>query len=99
MLQLYNGIGTLNSGAGALLDGVTQLENGAQQLDAGMQKLKKEGVDALVKAADGDLTSLADRAKAMIRVSKKYQSFSGLGDNTDGKVDFIFKTDAVKKEK
>ena len=99
MLQLYNGIGTLNSGAGALLDGVTQLENGAQQLDAGMQKLKKEGVDALVKAADGDLTSLADRAKAMIRASKKYQSFSGLGDNTDGKVDFIFKTDAVKKEK
>ena len=99
MLQLYNGIGTLNSGAGALLDGVTQLANGAQQLDAGMQKLKKEGVDALVKAADGDLTSLADRAKAMIRASKKYQSFSGLGDNTDGKVDFIFKTDAVKKEK
>ena len=99
MLQVYNGIGTLNSGAGALLDGVTQLENGAQQLDAGMQKLKKEGVDALVKAADGDLTSLADRAKAMIRASKKYQSFSGLGDNTDGKVDFIFKTDAVKKEK
>ena len=99
MLQLYNGIGTLNSGAGALLDGVTQLENGAQQLDAGMQKLKKEGVDALVKAVDGDLTSLADRAKAMIRASKKYQSFSGLGDNTDGKVDFIFKTDAVKKEK
>lgn len=99
MLQLYNGIGTLNSGAGALLDGVTQLKNGAQQLDAGMQKLKKEGVDALVKAADGDLTSLADRAKAMIRASKKYQSFSGLGDNTDGKVDFIFKTDAVKKEK
>lgn len=99
MLQLYNGIGTLNSGAGALLDGVTQLENGAQQLDAGMQKLKKEGVDALVKAAEGDLTSLADRAKAMIRASKKYQSFSGLGDNTDGKVDFIFKTDAVKKEK
>ena len=99
MLQLYNGIVTLNSGAGALLDGVTQLENGAQQLDAGMQKLKKEGVDALVKAADGDLTSLADRAKAMIRASKKYQSFSGLGDNTDGKVDFIFKTDAVKKEK
>ncbi|MBQ5743860.1 MAG: hypothetical protein IIV82_02110 [Ruminococcus sp.] len=99
MLQLYNGIGTLNSGAGALLDGMTQLENGAQQLDTGMQKLKKEGVDALVKAADGDLTSLADRAKAMIRASKKYQSFSGLGDNTDGKVDFIFKTDAVKKEK
>jgi len=99
MLQLYNGIGTLNSGAGALLDGVTQLKNGAQQLDAGMQKLKKEGVDALVKAAEGDLTSLADRAKAMIRASKKYQSFSGLGDNTDGKVDFIFKTDAVKKEK
>ena len=101
--QLKDGADALHSGAVTLDGGMLQLYNGigtgAQQLDAGMQKLKKEGVDALVKAADGDLTSLADRAKAMIRASKKYQSFSGLGDNTDGKVDFIFKTDAVKKEK
>ena len=99
MLQLYNGLGTLNSGAGALIDGVTQLTDGARQLDEGMQKLQKEGVDALVKAVDGDLRSLADRAKAMLQASKNYRSFSGLGDNTDGKVDFIFKTESVKKEK
>lgn len=97
--QLFGGIATLKDGSGALVDGVSQLKDGAMQLSDGMKKLKKDGVDVMVKAVNGDLGELAERFKAMINASKNYKSFSGKADDTDGKVDFIFKTDAVKPQK
>ena len=97
--QLFNGIKSLKNGAGALIDGVTQLKDGSQKLDEGMQKFKKEGADAIVKAVNGDLKGLADRFKALISVSKNYKSFSGVSDDMDGKVDFIFKTDSISTDK
>lgn len=98
-VQLFNGIKSLKNGAGALIDGVTQLKDGSQKLDEGMQKFKKEGADAIVKAVNGDLKGLADRFKALISVSKNYKSFSGVSDEMDGKVDFIFKTDSISTDK
>ena len=95
-VQLYDGIGTLKNGAGSLVDGVKQLADGSMQLDKGLQKLKKDGVDVIVKAVDGDLKNLTDRFKAMLTLSKNYKSFSGIGDNANGKVDFIIKTDSIK---
>ena len=97
--QLFNGIKSLKNGAGALIDGVTQLKDGSQKLDEGMQKFKKEGADAIVKAVNGNLKGLADRFKALISVSKNYKSFSGVSDDMDGKVDFIFKTDSISTDK
>ena len=55
--------------------------------------------DKLKKAADGDLKSLVERIKAISDVSKNYKSYSGLADDADGKVDFIFKTDGIEKDK
>ena len=95
-VQLFDGIGTLRSGMPSLIDGVKQLKDGSMQLDEGLKKFKQEGVDAIVKAVDGDLTTVTERLKAMVRVSKNYQSFSGLSNEADGKVDFIIKTDSVK---
>ena len=97
-LQLYNGIAALKKGSGTLVDGVSQLKKGSQTLDDGMKKFKKEGVDAIVKAVDGDLKTLTERFKAMVKASKNYKTFSGATEETDGKVDFIFKTDSVKAE-
>ncbi len=97
-VSLFDGVAALLNGTGTLTDGVTKLQTGAQQLDGGMEKLKKEGTGALVKAVNGDLKSLTDRLKAMVNASKHYQSFSGTADHTDGKVNFVFKTDAVKSD-
>lgn len=97
--QLFNGITSLKNGAGSLISGITQLNNGSQKLDEGMQKFKKEGADAIVKAVNGDVKGLADRFKALISVSKNYKSFSGVSDDMDGKVDFIFKTESISPEK
>ena len=39
------------------------------------------------------------RLKATADVSKAYQSYTGLGDDMDGQVKFIYRTDAVKVQK
>ena len=96
--QLFDGIGTLKNGSSSLLDGVKQLKDGAMKLDDGLKKFKKEGVDVIVKAVDGDVKPLSERFKAMVQVSKNYKSFSGTTDEMDGKVNFIFKTDSIKPE-
>lgn len=93
---LYNGISKLSSGSGALVDGVKLLNNGASSLNSGLQKYKEEGIDVIVKAFDGKAESLVERLKAISKVSKDYKSFSGLSDDMDGKVNFIYKTDSVE---
>ena len=74
-------------------------EDGSMQLDEGLKKFKKEGVDAIVNAVNGDLKALKDRLKAMQTVSENYKSFSGISDDMDGKVDFIIKTDSIQPDK
>ncbi len=97
--ELVNGIFTLKSGSGALIDGVKQLKDGSMTLNKGMKEYKEQGIDKLKKAADGDIKSLVERVKAVANASKNYKSYSGISDDADGKVDFIFKTDGIEKEK
>ena len=53
----------------------------------------------LVDAVDGDLDSLTERLRAMSEASKHYQSFSGKGDDMDGQVKFIYRTDRMEEKK
>lgn len=96
--ELVKGIYTLKSGSPALTDGIKQLTEGSMTLNKGMKQYKEEGIDKLKKAADGDVKSLVERIKAISKVSKNYKSFSGISDEADGKVDFIFKTDGITQE-
>ena len=98
MTNLYLGIGTLKEGTSPLLSGITQLRDGSMQLNDGMKKFKTEGADKLKKAADGDIKSLVERIKAISRVSKSYQSYSGISSDANGKVDFIFKTAGIESK-
>ena len=68
------------------------------RLNDGMKQFKEEGVDKLKKAADGDIKSLVERIKAISKVSKGYQSYSGLSDGAHGQVDFIFKTAGIENK-
>lgn len=96
--ELYNGVNLLNGGTGALVDGVKLLNNGALTLNEGLKKYKKEGVDVLVDAVKGKAETLVERLKAISKVSKDYRSFSGISDDMDGKVSFIYKTDSVENK-
>ena len=64
----------------------------------GMKKFKEEGIDSIVDAANGDVRDIIDRFKAVQKASKKYNNYSGISDDMDGKVDFIYKTDSIEKK-
>ncbi|MGN0454734.1 MAG: hypothetical protein ACI4G1_06115 [Ruminococcus sp.] len=93
---LFEGIATLKNGGDELVNGVAQLKDGSMTLSDGLKQFKEEGVDALVDAVNGDLTGLVDRFKAISAVSSNYKTYSGISDDMDGKVDFIYKTDSIE---
>lgn len=93
--ELYDGILTLKNGAPSLISGVTQLRDGAMKLSDGLEAFNKEGVQKLIGAVDGDLGGLLTRIKATVDISKEYKSFSGLSDDMDGQVRFIYRTESI----
>lgn len=93
--ELYAGIGTLKDGGGALVDGVAQLNEGALQLSNGMKEFHEQGIRKLADAFDGDIKDLLDRLKATVQASKEYQNFSGISEDMNGSVKFIFRTEGI----
>lgn len=92
--ELYQGILTLKDGTPALIDGITQLRDGSQQLSDGLKEFNEQGIQKLTDAVEGDLNRLADRFRATRDVSLRYKNFSGAGEDMDGQVKFIYRTDA-----
>ena len=92
---LYAGSLTLQSGAGALIDGITQLRDGSLELSDGLKEFNEKGIQKLVEAVDGDLEGLLDRLNAVRDVSRSYRNFSGISDEMDGQVKFIYRTEEI----
>ncbi len=85
----------LQSNMPALIKGITQLRDGAMQLSDGLKEFNEEGVQKLVDAVDGDLGGLGDRLQAVIDVSRNYKTFSGISDDMEGSVKFVYRTEAI----
>ena len=94
--KLVSGVKKLSDGSKALVSGVKQLNDGSLALNSGLKTYKEQGVNALVDAVDGDVKGLVNRLKAISKVSSRYKNFSGISDDMDGKVDFIYKTDSIE---
>ncbi len=94
--KLYNGVLKLEDGTSVLVGGVSELKNGAVKLSGGLKKLNDEGVSRIIKLVNGDIKGLATRIKATADVSKNYKNFSGISDDMDGQVKFIYRTDEIK---
>lgn len=90
---LYSGLYTLQTNSGALVDGVKQLDDGADELHNGMMQFDEEGIQKLVNVFDGDMEGLLDKLNEMLDASKAYNNFSGISDEMDGQVKFIFVTE------
>lgn len=97
--ELANGILTLKNGTPTLVNGITELKNGAGKLNDGLNQFNEQGIKKITDLANGDLRTLVVRAKATVDVSKNYKSFSGISDDMDGSVKFIYKTDSIKVDK
>lgn len=93
--QLYNGVLQLQDGTPALVSGVTQLKDGAMQLSEGLQQFNRDGIQKLVNLLQNDVGDLSARVQATIDVSKDYRSFTGISDDAEGHVKFIYRTDEI----
>lgn len=94
--ELLQGIQTMKDSAPALVDGITQLRDGSMELSDGLKQFNKEGIQKLIEAVDGDLDGLSNRIRATADVAKHYTSFSGISEDMDGDVKFIYKTDSIE---
>lgn len=92
-ITLKDGLNTLQSGSGELIDGVQQLDDGAAELNDGMIKFDEEGIQKLVDAFGGDIEDLLDKMNEMLDASRAYKNFSGIADDMDGEVKFVFVTE------
>ena len=93
---LKNGVLTLKNGVPALIDGVSQLRDGSMKLSDGLKQFNEEGISKITSLLKDDFGGLAERIKAIIRVSQNYKSYSGLTDQMDGEVKFIYKTAEIE---
>lgn len=93
---LKNGVLTLKNGVPALIDGVSQLRDGSMKLSDGLKQFNEEGICKITSLLKDDFGGLAERIKAIIRVSQNYKSYSGLTDQMDGEVKFIYKTAEIE---
>ena len=94
--ELLQGIQTMKDSAPALVDGITQLRDGSMELSDGLKQFNEEGIQKLIEAVDGDLEGLSDRIRVIADVAKNYTSFSGISEDMDGDVKFIYKTDSIE---
>lgn len=104
--ELYAGTNTLcdgslalKEGASALTTGVTALRDGAKQLSDGVKEFNEEGIQKLITAVDGKFESLFARINATADAAQEYQSFSGISEEAEGSVKFIYRTEAIQVEK
>ncbi|MCM1082373.1 MAG: hypothetical protein NC428_02760 [Clostridium sp.] len=93
---LYSGMETLKDGTAALVSGENELSDGSEQLLNGMKEFNEKGIQKLVEAFDGDVEVLIARIKAVVDVSKEYQTFAGKADDVRGSVKFIYRTDSIE---
>ena len=94
--ELLQGIQTMKDSTPALVDGITQLRDGSMKLSDGLKQFNEEGIQKLIEAVDGDLEGLSDRIRVTADVAKHYTSFSGICEEMDGEVKFIYKTDSIE---
>ena len=88
--QLSGGMTELRNSMPALLDGVSKLCEGSAALKDGLGTFNEEGIEKLVTAIDGDLEGLVNRLQATVDVSRQYRNFSGISEDMDGQVKFIY---------
>ena len=77
---------------------MAKIKDGSKELDEGMHKFKAEGTDKIMEAYDDDIKALVDRFRAVREASLDYKSFSGLGNDMDGSVKFVYTIDGTTED-
>lgn len=98
-LELAQGTEQLAKGSLELKDGSNKLADGTREFDENMKKFHNEGIMEIknrVNESDLDIDSIIETKDRLVDLSKEYNSFTGLGDNMEGSVKFVMKTEEIK---
>ena len=100
--KVADGAASLFTGASSLYDGivtytsyVAQLSDGALKIKAGMSKFNDEGIAKISAAVDEKLPTIIENFKTVREISKEYKSYSGISDDMNGSVKFIYMFDGT----
>ena len=98
--KVNSGADSLNSGAVTLKDGADKLADGAKTLKEGMQKYNDEAISKLTESSR--ITSLQEASNLLTAMSESednYNNYSGISDDAEGSIKFVFKVNGSKKAK
>lgn len=103
--QLYQGSAALHQGSGqlsstgtALIGGLDTMISGMDSLHQGLVKFDEDGIQELSDLTGTDLTSLANRIRALKKADGRYDNYGGICGGASGSVRFIIETDEIKAE-
>lgn len=90
--SLVNSLPKLEDGVKQLCDGITQLNDGMKQFsDEGINKINDKGTTAIT-----DVKNVLKVKDEMVKMSKKYDNFTGKDDSMISTVKFVLKTEEIK---
>lgn len=96
---ISKGISGLDSAGSTLTTGIGQLQTGSNALTSGLQQFKEEGTGKLQNEYNDNIKTVINRFKSLSSETAIYTSFTGIADNMEGSVQFIFQTEAIKTDK
>ncbi len=95
---LQKGLKGLNQATKQVGTGIGQLAIGSGALTTGLNTFKSEGTGKLQTEYDSKVKTVLKRFQSLTGDKASYKSFTGVADNTDGSVKFIFQTESIKQE-
>ena len=96
--KLSKGASKLNGATKELKTGVNKLQDGSVTLLDGMNQFKDEGTGKLQSEYNSKIKTVMDRFKAITKDADEYNTFSGISDDMNGSVKFIFQTEEIKNK-
>ena len=98
IVQLTDGLNTINSKMTDLTNGTEELRNGIAQLDSGLAQFNSQGINKIANIVNGDVKSIEGRVKALISLSSNYKTFDDSTKETTGSTKIIMIVDGIKQE-
>lgn len=95
---LLDGAKTLNSAAPEVKKGISALASGSSALTGGLKTFKSEGTEKMKETYEDNIKTVINRFRSMTGENARYESFTGISDDMEGSVKFIFQTEEIKAD-
>ena len=95
MAAAYAGSNKLTKGLVPFCNGIDTLADGTKTLSSGAVKLNNEGIKKITSLFGDKAEGAIDNVQDLLDAGQSYKSFSGISDDMDGQVKFIYKTPEI----